>query len=68
MRKLGLTFREPIFNVMSHFCPHSAIEFSQLILSIYKELNSDKLYIFRLTQAAPKTIMRVTGHGIEIHR
>ena len=53
---------------MSHFCPHSAIEFSQHILSIYKELNSDKLYIFRLTQAAPETIMRVTGHGIEIHR
>ena len=50
---------------MSHFCLHSTIGFSQHILRTYKELNSDKLYIFRLTQAAPKTVMRVTGHGIE---
>ena len=53
---------------MSHFCLHSTIGFSQRILRTYKDLKSDPLCIFRLTQAAPKKIIRVTGLGIEIDR
>ena len=31
-------------------------------------MKSDQLYIFRLTKAALKTIVRVKGHGSEILR
>ena len=68
MRKSGSHVPGTIFNVMSHFCLHSTIGFSQHILRTYKDLKSDPLCIFRLTQAAPKTIMRVTGLGIDIDR